>query len=71
MKKSNTDKRTRFAWLLAQAVVRDYQKWPVSSVIESETGFVGGPTVPTWEGQLQVMRDFLRERLAWMDANLP
>ncbi|WP_437666963.1 CotH kinase family protein [Sorangium sp. So ce1182] len=56
---------------LSQAVVRDYAKWPVSSVIESETGFVGGPTVPTWEGQLQVMRDFLRERLAWMDANLP
>ncbi|WP_437758548.1 CotH kinase family protein [Sorangium sp. So ce1389] len=56
---------------LSQAVVRDYEKWPVSSVIESETGFVGGPTVPTWEGQLQVMRDFLRERLAWMDANLP
>ncbi|XYI01033.1 CotH kinase family protein [Sorangium sp. So ce1128] len=56
---------------LSQAVVRDYEKWPVSSVIESETGFVGGPTVPTWEGQLQVMRDFLRDRLAWMDANLP
>ncbi|KYF72649.1 CotH kinase family protein [Sorangium cellulosum] len=56
---------------LAQAVVRDYAKWPVPSVIESSTGFVGGPTVPTWEGQLQVMRDFLLARLAWMDANLP
>ncbi|WP_433926483.1 CotH kinase family protein [Sorangium cellulosum] len=56
---------------LAQAVVRDYAKWPVPSVIESSTGFVGGPTVPTWEGQLQVMRDFIRARLAWMDANLP
>ncbi|KYF66543.1 hypothetical protein BE11_43175 [Sorangium cellulosum] len=56
---------------LAQAVVRDYEKWPVPSVIQSSTGFVGGPTVPTWEGQLQVMRDFLLARLAWMDANLP
>ncbi|WP_438041786.1 CotH kinase family protein [Sorangium sp. So ce128] len=56
---------------LSQAVVRDFAKWPVSSVIESSEGFLGGPTAPTWEGQLQSMRDFLRARLAWMDANLP
>lgn len=56
---------------LSQAVVRDFAKWPVSSVIESSEGFLGGPTAPTWEGQLQGMRDFLRARLAWMDANLP
>ncbi|WP_437678109.1 CotH kinase family protein [Sorangium sp. So ce131] len=56
---------------LSQAVVRDYAKWPVSDVIESSEGFLGGPTAPTWEGQLEVMRDFIRARLAWMDANLP
>ncbi|MDC0680862.1 CotH kinase family protein [Sorangium atrum] len=56
---------------LSQAVVRDFAKWPVSDVIESSEGFLGGPTAPTWEGQLQGMRDFLRARLAWMDANLP
>ncbi|MGK3992767.1 CotH kinase family protein [Sorangium sp. So ce1024] len=56
---------------LGQAVARDYAKWPVSSIIQSSTGFLGGPTAPTWEGQLQVMRDFIKARLAWMDANLP
>ncbi|WP_437935776.1 CotH kinase family protein [Sorangium sp. So ce341] len=56
---------------LAQAAARDLAKWPVSDIIESSEGFLGGPTAPTWEGQLQVMRDFLRARLAWLDANLP
>lgn len=55
---------------LKQAVVRDYAKWPVSGVILSSTGFVGGPTAPTWDGQLKVMRDFVAARLTWMDANL-
>ncbi|WP_437568444.1 CotH kinase family protein [Sorangium sp. So ce542] len=56
---------------LAQAAARDLARWPVSDIIESSEGFLGGPTAPTWEGQLQVMRDFLRARLAWLDANLP
>ncbi|WP_437578343.1 CotH kinase family protein [Sorangium sp. So ce887] len=56
---------------LAQAAARDLAKWPVSDIIESSEGFLGGPTAPTWEGQLQVMRDFMMARLAWMDANLP
>ncbi|WP_437600748.1 CotH kinase family protein [Sorangium sp. So ce590] len=56
---------------LAQAAVRDLARWPVSDIIESSEGFLGGPTAPTWEGQLQVMRDFMMARLAWMDANLP
>lgn len=55
---------------LKQAIVRDYARWPVQGVITSSTGFVGGPTTPTWEGQLQVMRDFVKARLAWMDSNL-
>lgn len=55
---------------LKQAIVRDYERWPVQGVITSSTGFVGGPTTPTWEGQLQVMRDFVKARLAWMDSNL-
>ncbi|WP_437685262.1 CotH kinase family protein [Sorangium sp. So ce176] len=56
---------------LERAAVRDFARWPVSSIITSSTGFVGGPTEPTWEGQLQVMHDFLLARLAWMDANMP
>jgi hypothetical protein len=55
---------------LKQAIVRDYARWPVPGVITSSTGFVGGPTTPTWEGQLKVMSDFIKARLTWMDANL-
>lgn len=58
---------TALATPLANAVVRDYAKWPVASVI-SATGFVRGPTVETWEGQVQALRDFVAARLTWMDA---
>ncbi|MBN2195541.1 MAG: CotH kinase family protein [Polyangiaceae bacterium] len=62
---------TEFTTPLQQAIVRDFAKWPVEDIITSSTGFVGGPTVPTWEEQVEVMRSFLVERLAWMDTNLP
>lgn len=55
---------------IKQAVVRDYARWPVPGVILSSTGFTGGPTAATWDGQVQVMRDFITARMAWMDANL-
>ncbi len=55
---------------LKKAITHDYTKWPVSSVIPSTTGFYGGPTAPTWDGQIKAMRDFLTARLAWMDTNL-
>ncbi len=57
---------TALAAPLANAVVRDYAKWPVADVI-SATGFVRGPTVETWEGQVQALRDFVAARLTWMD----
>lgn len=56
---------------LTEAITRDFARWPVGDIIESETGFTGGPTVATWEGQVQVMHDFLMQRLVWLDANLP
>jgi hypothetical protein len=55
---------------LSQAIVRDFAKWPVGDIITSETGFTGGPTVATWEGQVAVVHDFIVARLNWMDANL-
>lgn len=55
---------------LTSSVERDFATWPVSDIITSETGFTGGPTAPTWEGQVQVMRDFLTARLGWMDTQL-
>ncbi len=56
---------------LSEAIARDFAKWPVEDIITSETGFLGGPTAPTWEGQVQVMHDFLIDRLNWMDTSLP
>jgi hypothetical protein len=51
------------------AVARDYAKWPVSSVLPNGmNGIVRGPSVATWEGQVQAMRDFVMQRAAYMDA---
>jgi hypothetical protein len=49
--------------------VRDYAKWPVGEVLEPN-GFVRGPAVATWEGQLEALRTFIRARLTWMDSAL-
>jgi hypothetical protein len=60
---------TDLAAPLASAVVRDYAKWPVGEVLEPN-GFVRGPAVATWEGQLEALRTFIRARLTWMDSAL-
>ena len=62
---------TKLSAPLTQAITRDFAKWPVADVIKSASGFTGGPTAPTWEGQIQVMRDFLKARVTFLDANLP
>lgn len=51
------------------ASAHDEARWPPADVIPA-TGFTAGPTAPTWEGQVQVMRDFVVARLAWMDTQL-
>jgi hypothetical protein len=60
---------TALAAPLANAIARDYAKWPVADVIEP-SGFVQGPTVATWEGQVEALRTFIRARLMWMDTEL-
>jgi hypothetical protein len=60
---------TALAAPLANAVVRDYAKWPVAEVIE-QNDFIRGPTVATWEGQVEALRTFIRARVTWMDAEL-
>ena len=51
------------------AVARDFAKWPVSTVLPNGmNGIVRGPSVATWEGQVQAMRDFVMQRAAYMDA---
>ena len=57
--------------LTAAVVARDYAKWPVTTVLPNgRNGIVYGPSVATWDGQVQAMRDFLTARLAWMDTQL-
>ena len=52
---------------LAAASVRDFARWPVADVAQSIFQI---PTEPTWEVQLEVMRTWLGERLAWLDTQL-
>jgi hypothetical protein len=54
---------------LQNAIARDYAKWPVATVY-SGSGIVRGPTVATWEAQVQALRDYVNARLAWMDSQL-
>jgi hypothetical protein len=59
---------TTLAAPLTNAVVRDFAKWPVSSMYGSGTGFVVGPTVATWAEQIQALRTYLLARTAWLDS---
>jgi len=52
---------------LAEASVRDFERWPVADVAQ---GIFQIPPDATWEGQLAVMRTWLGERLAWLDSQL-
>jgi hypothetical protein len=61
---------TMLAAPLTNAAVRDFAKWPVSTVYPNAMGFVRGPTVPTWAEQIQALRTYVTARLAWMDSQL-
>jgi len=51
------------------SVARDFAKWPVSTVLPNGgSGIVRGPSVATWEGQVQAMRDFVVARASWIDT---
>jgi hypothetical protein len=52
---------------LGNAVERDYERWPVAEVAQ---GIFQIPTVPTFGEQIQVMRDWISERVAWLDSQL-
>ena len=53
---------------LQAAAVRDFERWPVA-VVDADS-FFQIPTDPTWDGQVQVIRDWLTERIAWLDSQL-
>jgi hypothetical protein len=52
---------------LEQAVEREYARWPVAEIY-ANPGIVRGSTAPDWQTQLQVMRDFLVDRAAFIDT---
>ena len=52
---------------LVNAAARDIEIWPVEDI---GSGFLQIPEDPTWEGQVQAMRDWIMARMAWLDAQL-
>ncbi len=56
---------------LTNAGPRDMELWPVSLITEGG-GFMPIliPDDPTWEGQVEAVREWIHERMAWMDTQL-
>ena len=46
------------------AASRDFVRWPVDEVRYNASD------EPTWEGQVNAIRDFLTNRIEWLDQNL-
>lgn len=55
------------AALIAEARVRNFQKWPIIGVYVNWNGFVG----QTYEEDLEYLKDYIEDRALWMDANIP
>jgi hypothetical protein len=50
---------------LANAAERNFERWPIltqETVVYFET-----PTAPSWQGQVEALRTWLKARLAWLD----
>ncbi|MCP2170133.1 CotH kinase family protein [Goodfellowiella coeruleoviolacea] len=51
---------------LTNAAQRNFQRWPNLST--ALIGFFITPTAPTWQGQVQYLRDWMQRRIAWLDS---
>ncbi|MFI9010902.1 CotH kinase family protein [Actinosynnema sp. NPDC053489] len=51
---------------LTNAAQRNFQRWP--NLNSATVGFFRTPTAPTWQGQVQAMRDWMQRRIAWLDS---
>ncbi|NUT48202.1 MAG: spore coat protein CotH [Saccharothrix sp.] len=51
---------------LTNGAQRNFQRWPNLST--RTIGFFNTPTAPTWQGQVQAMRDWLLRRATWLDS---
>lgn len=66
---SNAQLDARIAALtapLTNAAQRNFARWPNLSM--PWIGFFLTPTAPTWEGQVQAMRQWMFDRAAWLDS---
>src|SRR5690606_10703824 len=66
---SNAQLDARIAALagpLTNAAQRNFARWP--NLSEPWIGFFMTPTAPTWEGQVQAMRQWVFDRAAWLDS---
>nr|AEC53458.1 cellulosome enzyme dockerin type I [Actinosynnema pretiosum subsp. auranticum] len=52
---------------LANGAARNFQRWP--NLTAPTVGFFVTPTAPTWQGQVQHVRDWLLRRVAWLDSS--
>lgn len=52
---------------LSNAARRDMQRWPVAAVSQ---GIFQLPDAGTWEGQIDVLKQWVIERIAWLDSEI-
>jgi hypothetical protein len=52
---------------LADARIRNFQQWPIIGVYVNWNGFVGN----TYQEDVDFLKWYLENRIAWMDTNLP
>ena len=50
---------------LANAAARNFTRWPI--LTEPVVGDFESPTEPTWQGQVEDMRNWIKSRMAWLD----
>ncbi len=64
---ANLDARiTELASPLINAATRNFERWP--NLASPQVAMFVTPTEPTWEGQVQFVRDWLRDRVTWLDS---
>ncbi|MER5263414.1 CotH kinase family protein [Actinosynnema sp. NPDC002837] len=51
---------------LTNGAQRNFQRWP--NLSSPTVGFFRTPTAPTWQGQVQAMRDWMQRRIQWLDS---
>ena len=60
------DQMDDYATLIGLAADRNYQRWPILGTYVWPNAYVGA----TYAEEVQYMKDYLSDRLAWMDANI-